>query len=110
MRKLTGIFILSTFLITSGLFSCKSDEEKLEDCSILWATEVQDELNGISAAATAYFTDPSAANCNAYRSAYESYIDALEPYGECSALTGQNRSQWEQAIQDARESLNTLCD
>ena len=110
MRKLPGILVVSIVLIMSGLFSCKSDEEKLAACSITWATDLQPELIAISTAATTYSNDPSVANCNAYKVAYEDYIDALEPYGSCSALTGQNRTAFEQALQDARDSVDTLCD
>jgi hypothetical protein len=110
MRKMPNILIVSIVILFLGFLSCKSDEEKLAACSLAWASELQDELNDISTASAAYFNDPSTANCTAYTSAYEAYIDALEPYGQCSALTGQNRTAWEQAIQDARESLDTICD
>jgi len=79
-------------------------------CSTAWATDLQDELTAVSNAGVAYATDPSTSNCNAYKAAYEAYINALEPYGECAELSGQSRTDWQEALQDARDSLTGLCD
>jgi uncharacterized membrane protein len=108
MKHLIYLLFLFIFL-SSGLISCATKEAKIASCSTNWATDLQDELTAVSNAGVAYATDPSSANCTAYKAAYQSYIDALEPYGDCSALSGQNRTAFEQALQDARDSISTLC-
>jgi len=101
-------FFLSLCLI--GIVSCGGDDTPAGPaCSVFWGTELQNELNAIVTAGTAYADDPSDANCNAYKSAYQAYISALRPYGDCAALTGQNRTDFNQALNDAENELATLC-
>ena len=78
-----------------GLNACGSDDEKdIVACSTAWATELQPEFTAITNAAAAYGADYSEANCNAFKAAYQSYINALRPYGDCAAITGQNRTDF----------------
>ena len=56
------------------LNSCKKDDP----VSCNYATEVQNEVNALSAAASAYGNDPSTANCNAFKTAYQNYIMRLK--------------------------------
>ena len=89
------------------LFSCKKDDPVL--CSTAWATDLQNEITAIGTAATIYAQDPSDANCTALKDAYQDYIDALRPYGNCATLTGQDREAWQQALDEAEENLDTMC-
>ena len=106
--KTRWCFIVMTFFF-AGFFSCK-DEEDEATCSTAWGVELQDELNAVNTAGLTWANDPSEANCNAYKSKYQAYINALRPYGNCSALTGQSRTDFETALEDAEESLIDLCD
>jgi hypothetical protein len=94
----------------AGVLSCKDEKDDEPTCSTAWGTELQAELNAVVAAGNTWANDPSEANCNNYKSKYQAYITALRPYGNCSALTGQNRTAFEEALDDAEESLVTLCD
>jgi hypothetical protein len=53
--------------------------------------------------------DPSDANCNALKAAYQDYIDALRPYGNCPTLTGQSRTDWQNALNEAEADIDTIC-
>jgi hypothetical protein len=107
MLRLFCLLIIATFL---GLSSCKKDENNdPEYCGTAWANAVQDELNTVTTAAMTYAQDPSTVNCNAYKAAYQDYIDALEPYGNCSLWTGQQKTELQNAIDEARDEISTLC-
>ena len=105
LSYLTCIMILSVFLFSG----CGGDDDGPGNCSVAWATDLQNELNAIVTASTNYSNDPSASNCTALKAAYTAYINALRPYGNCSALTGQDRAAWEQAIEDAEDDVDTIC-
>lgn len=102
---------LLIFFILAALVSCSNDKDDPTPaaCSAAWSTELQNEINAISSAATAYANNPSAENCTSYKAAYQKYIDALAPYSKCSTLTGQNKTDFENALQQAKDSLTSLC-
>jgi hypothetical protein len=97
--------LMAVIFCVMVLFSCKKDVA----CSTAWASELQNELTAISTAITVYSMDPSDANCNALKAAYQDYIDALRPYGNCPTLTGQSRTDWQNALNEAEESIDTIC-
>lgn len=96
-----------------GLSSCKKDDDSgtttpAGPCANYtnWATGFQAELTAMTNAAQAYATDPTTANCEAYKAAANDYIDALEGVRTCvaaSQLTAYNTS-----IQQARDAINAL--
>jgi len=89
-----------------GLAACSNDDDVTDEpCSTAWSTEIQAEIEGMSLAAQTYASDPTPANCEAYRSAAQAYIDALKPYGNCATLTGQSRVQWEEAVAEAEADI-----
>ena len=98
------VYVLFGLLL---LFSCK--KEDVAPCSGAWATELSNEFTAIATAASNYSMDPSEANCNMMKAAYQDYIDALRPYGNCSTLTGTSRSEWQKAIDEAEADLDDLC-
>jgi len=91
-----------------ALISCKKDGELLP-CSAAWALDLQHEISAISAASAIYSADQSAANCTALKAAYQDYIDAMKPYGNCATLTGEDRADWQKTLNDAEADLDTLC-
>jgi len=108
MKSLTYLLFVILFGVAI-IVSCTKNKDTVPACSVAWASDLQDEIIAISNAGTAYASDPTEANCNAYKTAYQAYINALEPYGNCAALTGQQRADFEEALQDARDSLSSLC-
>lgn len=103
-------FLFITFFVFGvfGFAGCSDDEDpnNVVPCSGQWAVEVEDEINAWMSAAQQYASNPNQENCNAYKAAAQDYLDALEPYGDCATLTGEQRAEWEAAIQEAQESLN----
>lgn len=96
-------------MLFTGFISC-NDEDDEPACSTAWGTELQAELNAVVSASQVYANDPSQANCLTYKAKYEDYIDALRPYGNCSALTGQSRADFNAALEAAEDDVATLCD
>jgi hypothetical protein len=91
-----------------GFWTCNKDDDKTDLCSGAWASELSNEANAMINAAQAYATNPTPATCNAYKQAAQDYLDALEPYGNCATLTGQDRVEWQNAVDSAQESLDNL--
>lgn len=102
-------YLIAAVLAFAGLVSCKDDEDE-PTCSTAWGTELEAELNAVINAGTVWANDPSQANCLNYKAKYQDYIDALKPYGNCSALTGQSRTDFNNAVQEAEADIATLCD
>jgi hypothetical protein len=84
--------------------SCKKDDDP-SGCN--YVTETQDELDALTAAATAYGNDPTPANCQAYKVAYQAYLNELEDHVSCAALSGQ-QNELQSAIDSAQASLDQL--
>jgi len=106
MKKISSslVVVILSFMV---LFACKKDNPVA--CSGAWATELTNELEAITTAYTNYAMDQSAANCTALKAAYQDYIDALRPYGDCETLTGQDRTDWQNSLNEAEASIDTLC-
>lgn len=102
--------LVAVAAVVLGYGSCSKDEDNKPACSTAWSSELQDELNAVTTAGAAWANDPTPAKCNSYKASYEAYIDALKPYGNCSALTGQSRVDFNAALQAAEDDLVDLCD
>jgi hypothetical protein len=100
-------FSLFLMVVVVGLWTCKKDSNT-DTCSGAWASELSNEVNAMSAAAQTYATNPTPANCNAYKQAAQAYLDGLAPYGNCATLTGQDRVAWQNALDGAQASVNSL--
>jgi hypothetical protein len=106
MRK-SLIIISFGALLFMGVINCAKKEEE-PPCSVAWAAELDDELDAVLAAAQAYGMNPSPTTCNAYKNAAQAYVDALQPYGNCAALTGQQRADWEAAVAAAEDAVDMI--
>jgi hypothetical protein len=109
MRKVLSSHLIIIFCFTLFVTSCSKDDDGVAPCSTAWGTELQNELTAVINAGSAYGLDPSAANCSAYKAAYQDYINALKPYGNCATLTGQSRTDWQKAVSDAEAEVSALC-
>ncbi|MDA3835238.1 MAG: hypothetical protein PF495_17775 [Spirochaetales bacterium] len=79
MNKKVLFALIMSFGIL-GFVSCSDKDDVTDDpCSTAWATELQVEIEAMSQAAQTYSSDPTPANCEAYRTAVQAYIDALKP-------------------------------
>ncbi len=109
MRKVLAHHLFFIFCFTLLVTSCSKDGDGVAICSTAWAADLQNEFTAISNAAANYALDPSAANCSTLKSAYQKYIDALKPYGNCATLTGQNRADWKKAVEEAEADIASIC-
>ena len=100
---------LSEFFRLSRGRADKIIKEDVAPCSVAWATELQNEIGAIGTAVSIYSMDPNDANCNMLKAAYQDYLDALRPYGNCSTLSGTSRTEWQNALNEAESDLDTLC-
>lgn len=105
----TRCYLITMAICLSGLLSCKDDEDE-PTCSTAWGTELEQELNAVINAGNVYANDPSQSNCLSYKASYQAYVNALRPYGNCSALAGQSRADFEAALADAEDAIANLCD
>ena len=109
MRKVLSNHFIIIFCFTLLVTSCSKDGDGLAACSTAWAADLQNEFTAITDAAANYAMDQSAANCTTLKAAYQKYIDALKPYGNCATLTGQSRADWQKAIDDAEADIASIC-
>lgn len=102
------LFLISFLtIVILGSWSCKK-QTTAASCSAAWASELSDEVTAMSNAAQAYSTNPTKENCLAYKSAAQSYVNAIEPYGNCATLTGADRDAWQKALNDAQQSVDDI--
>ncbi len=100
--------IYSTFLFVFFIAFSTSCKKSVVGCSgIAYANELSAELNALSTASAAYGQDPSTANCNAYKNAFQNYLNGLNKYKNCTFTTGE-RAQFNAALQDAQDNLDML--
>ena len=102
------LFISILTFIFVGSWSCNKDDDGGNACSTAWANDLTVQITAMNNAAQAYSADPTYENCIAYKAAAQAYVDALAPYGNCAALTGQARIAWQQALDDAQQSVNNI--
>ena len=104
MKNLSILFLYCT-IAYACLSSCGKNEAACG--SLGWTFDLQDELNNLSEATTAYAQDDSPANCNAYKQAYLDYIDALRGWERCLEA-GNDREEWQQALNQAEQEANSI--
>ena len=102
IQKLLFCLMLGFVVISNG---CKKDDDPV-GCN--YAAEVQDEADALTAAATAYSNDPTnTAKCQAYKNAFQDYLNALEDHVDCAAINGQ-QAELQSAIDQAQASVNAI--
>ena len=103
ISKLLACLMLGMVVIT---YSCKKDDDDPVGCN--YATEVQDEVNALTVASEAFSADPTnVAKCQAFKAAYQDYLDALESNIECATLSGQ-QAELQAAINQTQAALDAF--
>lgn len=69
-----------------------------------WAEQYSNELQEWSNAATAYSENPTTANCDKYKSAAKSYLDALKEVAKC--VPTASKAEINQAINEAKADVD----
>lgn len=106
MKKILCFLIIISFL---GIEACKKDAIDPDFCGSAWATQVSTEVNALSNAAVAYSATPNTTTCNAYKTAYQNYLNAMEKFLDCSLWTSLQKTELENAIEEAQDDLDGLC-
>ncbi|MCB0638451.1 MAG: hypothetical protein KDC54_17595 [Lewinella sp.] len=109
MIKLSHTFF-ALALVTAALFlGCKKEDNNPNGCGTAnynYTLEIQAEAQAFSDAAAAYAQDQSTANCLAYQSAAQAYLDAAADLDNC--VPSAQRPSYLQAIADAQVELDAL--
>jgi|SRR6187200_1237843 len=100
IQKLLTCLLFGLVFLT---YSCNDDDDDPVGCN--YATETQDELNALQAALDAYSANQSTANCQAYVSAYQNYLNELEDHIECATLSGQ-QAELQALIDQSQDTLD----
>ena len=107
MYRVLCFLLVVSFL---GMGSCKKKTTDPDYCGTARATQLSAEVNALSVAAQNYGTNPTTENCNAFKAAYQEYLDALEPFTNCTAWTAEQKNDLQDEIDEAEAELSTLCD
>jgi|SRR5690606_40887170 len=75
-------------------------------CAYTWSVRIADEITALGEAASAYSQDPSKANCEAYKKAYNDYLDEAEDIKPC--VPAGEKDEFQKSIDEARQELNNL--
>lgn len=84
--------------------ACSSGNDEPE-CVSDWESEVHGEFNALYSATLEFTNSPTLGSCQAYISAYQDYLDALSPLGNCAELSERDKENWQQTVENAEETL-----
>ena len=102
--KLTKL--LFAFLFVGVLFTaCGDDDVECTEAGISEA--IQDETEALSNAASAYAVDPSTENCEAFKDAYQDFIDEAKSLQDCANEVGEGE-EYMQSIEEAEAAIAAL--
>lgn len=104
-------FIIPVAGVALFLFSScnKNDDGPLglgAGCGYTWSVRVADELTALSEAASNYAQDSTQANCEAYKKAFNDYLDEAEDVKPC--VPADEKDDFQRNIDDARKELDEL--
>ena len=106
MSKFQKFALCFLFGAIAVLPSCKKDDPDPVSCN--YVTELQDEINTLNAAATAWSSDPTnTTKCQAYKNAAQAYLDELNDHVECATLAGQE-AEIQASINSAQASVDAI--
>lgn len=105
MKKILIILTVISFI---GIGSCKKDKDP-DICSTTWGLQISDELEAVMSSSVTYSLNPTTANCNAYKTAVQAYLNALRQFEGCAGWSATDRQDLEESIDDAEAELATAC-
>jgi hypothetical protein len=105
MRKTIALLAMIAMI---GLSSCKKESSDPAICNLDWDTETETEYDALVTAYTTYAGNMTVANCNAYKSAFTTYINALKPFLECESWSEADKQELQGVIDQAEATMNQL--
>lgn len=106
MNRLLLLGLLAFTLFTT---SCGGDDDGIGPgfcTSETFGNDISAAVMRLSEAATAYSTDPTATNCNAYKTAAQNYLDEVRRFEDCATLN--TRQDFRDALREAEESVDMI--
>ena len=103
MKYIFKTLICAAVVTSFFLSSCGNNDPV--GCN--WATELQAESDALGVAATAYGNNPTPANCQAFKDAYQDYLNDADNYVDCAYTAGQG-VELQNSIDQAQASLDAL--
>ena len=82
--------------------ACKNNDP--DPCN--YAEETQDELQAVIDASNAYGANPNTTTCNAYKAAFQDYLNALEDHDNC--VPAGQEDEYQHSIDQAQAELDAL--
>jgi predicted lipoprotein len=107
MFQKAKLITFTLFVILVSVASCKKDTVGTCGENWIFATQINNEAMALSQAASAYGQDPTPANCQAYKNAFQDYIDAARELENCAREVGQ-LNEYNAALNEAQASLDNL--
>lgn len=105
MKNLLLLFVAVLALSLSNGCS-KSDPASPGGCdATLFNQEVNPKLSAWQDAATAFANDQSTANCNAYKSTGQAFLESIRSYENCTSIYTQS---WRDAVDNAQTELASI--
>ncbi len=110
-----GYWFKKKLLLSAILFGmvvifsvCIGDGDKGQDCSEVWSSELQEEIDDVSKASQIFENNPNEITCKYYKVSLQNYLKALKNYEDCAGLSGQERAAWQQEWNQAKDNVNSL--
>jgi len=109
MKNLFFLLALSATLLTT--LGCGNDDDgdgiTPDLCALsVYNERVLESLESLQVAVTAYSNDPSTANCEAYRSAAQDYLDTIREFDTCADII--SRQEYQESLAEAEMELANL--
>ena len=103
MNQIEKLMIGLCIVAGPFLVSCGGDDPVT--CN--YTTELEVELNALISASQTYSLDPTIANCEAYKSSMQAYLDEADDYSTCAFNAGQS-AEYQLAIDQQQDALDAL--
>ncbi len=98
--------VLLTICVFAIVCACGGDDDGINGCDINEVNAaLEDEIAALDAAGLVYANDPTTANCNAWKSAANDYLDEIEGFQSCDGLS---QSEFNQIVQGAQAALDAI--
>ncbi len=99
-------YALFTLFFTAGFFFMSCGGDDAADCTqAQFSNEVNAAIDDVNTAGAAWANDPTTANCNAFVSAANDYLDAVEGFNGCGAIS---QSDYQAQVDAARDAINAI--
>ena len=103
MNTSTKTFLFALVVSCAFMFSC--GKSGTVGCGNNFYSDLENEINGLTDAATVYSTDPSLANCEKYKDALRDYLGAFEGLRSCYGV-GANKAEFDAAVKEAQDDVD----